>query len=101
MLRSLSAAKISGHLVTPSPWALSRRLGWNPGVEPRLCPHLLALGRAEGVRQPALGSVITINKYSNLKKKFITDLAIDILDSFSSLKIQEIQPRPRSVSASR
>ena len=44
-------------------------------------------------------AVFTINKYSNLKKKFITDLAIDILDSFSSLKIQEIQPRPRSVSA--
>ena len=44
---------------------------------------------------------ININKYSNLKKKFITDLAINILDSFSSLKIQEIQPRPRSVSASR
>jgi len=55
MLGSLSAAKISGHLVTPSPWTLARRLGWKPGVESRLCPHLLALGRAEGVRQPALG----------------------------------------------
>ena len=44
-------------------------------------------------------AVFTIN--SNLKKKFVTDLAIKILDSFSSPKIQEIQPRPRSVSASR
>ena len=46
-------------------------------------------------------AVLNINKYSNLKKKFVTDLGIKILDSFSSPKIQEIQPRPRSVSASR
>ena len=44
-------------------------------------------------------AVLNINKYSNLKKKFVTNQAIDILDSFSSPKIQEIQPRPRSVSA--
>ena len=54
-LRSLSAVKISGHHVIPSPWTLARRLGWKPGVESRLCPHLLALGRADGARQPALG----------------------------------------------
>ena len=53
--KSQSAAKISGHHVTPSPWTLARRLGWKPGVESRLCSHLLALGRADGVRQPALG----------------------------------------------
>ena len=53
--KSPSAAKISGHFVTSSPWTLTRRLGWKPGVESRLCPHLLALGRADGVRQPALG----------------------------------------------
>ena len=81
--KSPSAAKISGHFVTSSPWTLTRRLGWKPGVESRLCPHLLALGRAEGVREPALGSVITINKYSNLKKKFITDLGIKIMDPFA------------------
>ena len=53
--KSPSAAKISGHFVTSSPWTLTRRLGWKPGVESRLCPHLLALGRADGARQPALG----------------------------------------------
>ena len=31
-------------------------------------------------------AVLTINNYSNLKKKFITDLANDILDSFSSFE---------------
>ena len=43
-------------------------------------------------------AVLNINKYSYLK---YTDLGIKILDSFSPPKIQEIQPRPRNVSASR
>ena len=100
--KSLSTAKISGHFVTSSPWTLTRRLGWKPGVESRLCPLLLALGRAIGVRQPALGRRAQHQHQQVLQPQEEVHHRPRHQDHGSLRQdTQRIHPRRRSVSASR